>query len=103
MGLIGIGIASLASIATSRIYRIIVGIHFYDTGDSEWKSALLCAIGTAVSVMSMYFTSWKFDMVFFAVLILSLAFIVNKDIFALSHTMIGLFTKKNDNNKIEET
>lgn len=102
MGLIGIGIASLASIAASRIYRIIVGIHYYNTGASEWKSVLLCAIGTAVSVMSMYFTSFKFDIIAFAVLILSLAFIVNKDIFALSHTMLGLFAKKN-NKKIEET
>lgn len=102
MGLIGIGIASLASIAASRIYRIIVGIHYYNTGASEWKSVLLCAIGTAVSVMSLYFTSLKFDIIAFAVLVLSLAVIVNKDIFALSNTMIGLFAKKNDNNKIEE-
>lgn len=103
MGLIGIGIASLASIATSRLYRIAVGLYYYNTGVSEWKSVLLCFIGTAVSVMSLYFTSLKFDIIAFAVLVLSLAVIVNKDIFALSHTMIGLFTKKNDNNKIEET
>lgn len=102
MGLIGVGIASLASIAASRLYRIVVGIRYYSTGASEWKSVLLCAIGTAVSVMSLYFTSLKFDIIACAVLIAAVAVIVNKDIFSLSRTMIGLFAKKNDNIKTEE-
>lgn len=102
MGLIGIGISSIASIAVSRLYRIIVGLNYYNTGVSEWKSVLLCVGGTAVSVMSLYFTSLKFDIIAFAILILLLAVIVNKDIFSLSHIMLGLFTKKNENNKIEE-
>ena len=87
MGLIGVAIASLASLVISKTYRILVGMHFYNTGVSEWKSVALCVIGVAASVFALFFNTWISNALVFAVLIGAVLVIVNKEIVSLVQSM----------------
>ncbi|MBQ7089055.1 MAG: lipopolysaccharide biosynthesis protein [Clostridia bacterium] len=87
MGLIGVAIASLASLVISKTYRILVGMHFYNTGVSEWKSVALCVIGVAASVFALFFNTWISNALVFAGLIGAVLVIVNKEIVSLVQSM----------------
>lgn len=87
MGLVGVAIASLASLVISKTYRITVGMHFYNTGVSEWKTVVLCVLGVAASVFALFFNTWISNAVVFAVLIGAVLLIVNKEFVSLVQSM----------------
>lgn len=87
MGLVGVAIASLASLVVSKTYRIMVGMHFYNTGVSEWKAVALCAIGITASVIALFFNTWVSNALVFAVLIGAVLLIVNKEFVLLVRSM----------------
>lgn len=86
MGLAGIGIALLVSMMISRTYQIIVGLHLYDTGVSEHKMWILMGLCTAAAFASLFFTAFLADVVMFAVLIVSMLLILNKDLLTVIQT-----------------
>ena len=87
MGLTGVAIATLASLVVSKTYRIMVGMHFYNTGVSEWKVVLLCIIGVAASVFTLFSTTLLSDVLVFAGLVAAVAVIINKDFTTLVRSM----------------
>ena len=100
LGLRGIGIALLLSMMISRTYKIIVGLHLYDTGVSEYKMWILMALCTAVALASLFFTSLMADVVMFVVLIAAMFLILNKDLLTVIQTAKTLMIpgKKTDEN-----
>ena len=95
--LIGIGIAILSSIVLSRLYRMVVGLRLYSSGTSEWKSVLLCVVCTAVSVLSMFLTTLKHDIILAICLVLFTLIIMNKDIAVICKTFLSLVSSKKTN------
>lgn len=87
MGLTGVAIATLASLVISKTYRILVGMHFYNTGVSEWKAVALCALGVAASVFTLFSTTLISDMAVFAALLVAVVLIVNKEFVSLVCSM----------------
>ena len=94
-GLLGAGIASLFSIIISRIYRIVLGLHYYGTERREWKIALLWLICAVAAVFTMYSTTIVSDItVCITLCILSLV-VINTEGVNLVKKMNGLlFSKK---------
>lgn len=87
MGLVGVAIATLASLVVSKTYRIMVGMHFYNTGVSEWKVVVLCAIGVAAAVFTLFSTTLLSDVLVCVVLMAAVAVIMNKDFVTLVRSM----------------
>ena len=87
MGLKGVAIATLASLVISKTYRIMVGMHFYNTGVSEWKTVVLCIGGVAASVLALFFTSILGNVALFVGLIVLVALVINKDFMPLVRSM----------------
>lgn len=79
MGLIGVGIASLAGVASSKLYRIIFGLHYYGTGHKEIKIALLWTVGAAASIFVMFSTSFMSDLIVCLVLCVTGILVVNRE------------------------
>lgn len=97
MGLIGVAIATLASLVISKTYRMMVGMHFYNTGVSEWKTIVLCTLGVFASVFTLFSTSLISDVLVFVGLMLALVLLINKDVVWLVRSMKELL----QNNKKE--
>lgn len=99
-GLIGVGIAVLVSIVLSRTYKIIVGLHLYHTGVSEYKMWVLMGLCTAVAFASLFFTSLMADVIMFIILIAAMLLILNKDLLMVIQTVKTLMvpSKKTDKN-----
>ena len=76
MGLVGVGISLLFSIVVGNIYKIFVGLRYYNTGRAEYRVFVLFVWCTIVSVMSMFFTSLLADFIMGA-LIMGLMFMLN--------------------------
>lgn len=102
MGLIGVAIATLASLVISKTYRILVGMHFYDTGVSEWKTVVLCSLGVVASVLALFSTTLISDVLVFAGLIVLTAAVINKDFMTLVRSMKSILREKNTLKKGEE-
>lgn len=100
LGLVGVGIAVLVSIVVSRTYKIIIGLHLYDTGVSEHKMWILMALSTAVAFASLFFTSFLADVVMFVALIAAMLLILNKDLLMVIQTAKTLMipSKKSEKN-----
>lgn len=86
LGLTGVGVAMLASMMISRTYKIIVGLHLYNTGVSEHKMWVLVSLCTAVAFSSLFFTSFLADAVMSALLIAAMLLVLNKDLLAVIQT-----------------
>lgn len=63
LGLIGVGISTLVSIIASRMYRVVVGLYYYDTGTPEFKNIFIYVICAIASVVSMFCTSLTADII----------------------------------------
>jgi len=87
MGLVGVAIATLASLVVSKTYRIMVGMHFYNTGASEWKVVVLCALGVAAAVLTLFSTTLLSDVLVCTALLVAVAVIMNKDFVTLVRSM----------------
>ncbi|MBQ8196442.1 MAG: oligosaccharide flippase family protein [Clostridia bacterium] len=94
LGLIGIGISSLSSIVVSRGYRMILGIHYYNTGNSEWKSFIILISSIIASVMSMFLTSLYWDIATSILLLVVTLLVANKDLIAIFKLFVSLFFNK---------
>ena len=103
MGLIGVAIATLASLVISKTYRILVGLHLYDTGVSEWKTVVLCVVGVAAAVLALFFTTLVSDVLLFATVIAVTMAVVNKDFMMLVRSMRGIMRGKDLAKKKEKT
>ena len=79
MGLIGVGIASLAGVVFSKLYRIIFGLHYYSTEKKEIKVVLLWIIGGIASIITMFSVSFISDLVIFLILCALTALIINRE------------------------
>lgn len=79
MGLIGVGIASLAGVVFSKLYRIIFGLHYYGTEKKEIKVVLLWIIGGIASIITMFSVSFISDLVIFLILCALTALIINRE------------------------
>ena len=90
MGLIGVAIATLASLVISKTYRILVGMHFYNTGVSEWKTVILCALGVTASVFTLFSITLVSDILVFVSLIALTVVVINKDLMTLVRSMKGV-------------
>ena len=102
MGLTGVAIATLASLVISKTYRILVGMHFYNTGVSEWKTVVLCTLGVAASVFALFYTSLISDVLVFVVVIAATIAVVNKDLMMLVRSMKGIMRGKDLSKKKEK-
>lgn len=102
MGLTGVAIATLASLVISKTYRILVGMHFYNTGVSEWKTVVLCTLGVAASVFALFYTSLVSDVLVFVVVIAATIAVVNKDLMMLVRSMKGIMRGKDLSKKKEK-
>lgn len=87
LGLKGVAIATLASLVISKTYRILVGMRLYSTGVSEWKTVVLCLLGIAASVFTLFSTTFISDVLVFVVLIVMTVVIINKDFISLIQSM----------------
>ena len=87
MGLKGVAIATLASLVISKTYRIMVGMHFYNTGVSEWKAVVLCVGGVAAAVLALFCTSHVSNVLICVGLIALVAIIINKDLVPMVRSM----------------
>lgn len=90
MGLVGVGIAILTSIGISRFYRIFMGLRYYNTGVSEYKTFILCVLCTLAAVYSMFFTTLIHDIVISVFLLLATCVIINKDIIPITNSVLTL-------------
>lgn len=90
LGLIGIAIASLASLVISKTYRIAMGLHYFDSGKSEWKTVLLCITAVAASVFTMFFTNIISDVIVFIVLVALTLAVANREIVPLTKMLVSL-------------
>ena len=61
LGLKATGLAYLLSIAVSRTVEIRMALHYYGTGRSNYKLIALMGMGIAISILSLFFTSLRFD------------------------------------------
>ena len=103
MGLIGVAIATLASLVISKTYRIMVGMHFYNTGVSEWKTIVLCTLGVSASVFTLFSTSLISDVFVFVGLMTAMALLINKDAVQLVRSMKELLrNNKKENAEVED-
>ncbi len=91
MGLVGVAIATLASLVISKTYRIMVGMHLYNTGVSEWKSVILCIAGVAASVLALFFNTWFSNSLVCAALIVAVVLIVNKELVPMTRSLKNIF------------
>ncbi len=87
MGLVGVAIATLASLVISKTYRIVIGMRLYNTGVSEWKTVVLCALGVAASVFTLFSTSFVSDLLVSAALIVVMLALINKDLVSSVRSM----------------
>lgn len=87
MGLVGVAIATFISISVSKIFKMALGIHFYDSGVSEWKAGALCAFGMAASLISLFFTSFLSDAILSVALVVVILAVVNKELVGILKTM----------------
>ena len=70
------GLSLLFSIVIGNIYKIFVGLHYYNTGRVEYHVFVLFVWCTIVSVMSMFFTSLLADFIM-GVLIIGVMLMLN--------------------------
>lgn len=101
MGLRGAGVAVLISIVVSRTYKIIVGLHLYDTGASEHKMWILMGVCTIAAFASLFLTSFTADLVMFIVLIAALLLVLNKDLLTVIQTAKTLMLPKKKTKTME--
>lgn len=101
MGLVGVAIATLASLVISKTYRMLVGMHLYNTGVSEWKTVALCIFGVAASVFTLFSTSLVSDVLVFALLIALVVIVVNKEFVSLIRSMKEILRGSGKKNKQE--
>ena len=102
MGLVGVAMATLASLVISKTYRILVGIHLYNTGVSEWKTVVLCVAGVAASVFALFSTSMISDILVFLGLIMAVIVIVNRDLVSLVRSLKSIMRGKDLSKKKEK-
>lgn len=93
MGLIGVGIAVLCSIGVARGYRILVGMHYYNTGHREIKTFLVCGLCITAAVGAMFLTSLISDIFISVSLLLVVCIIMNKEIITTVKSIWGLVGK----------
>ena len=99
LGLKGIGIALLVSMMISRTFKIIVGLHLYGTGESEYKMWILMALCTAVAFASLFFTSFLADAAMSVLLIVAMLLILNRDVRVVIQTVKNLMIPKKKSEK----
>ncbi len=63
IGLAGVGLASIAGIVVSRIYRFVVGMKLYSTGENESVTILLYTIASLIVISAMFFISFTADII----------------------------------------
>ena len=97
MGLIGVGIAILCSIGVARGYRILVGLHYYNTGRLELKALLTCIFCTAAAVASMFLTSLTSDVAISVALLAVSCIVMNKELISTARTVRALVGKDRKN------
>ncbi len=100
LGLVGVALASLISILSSRLYRIIVGLTLYSSGKSEIKSILLCIVCAFTAIASMFFTSLISDMTLSVGLIILMIIVMNKELIPVIKTIISLIKPKKNKETI---
>ena len=103
LGLIGIGLAVLISVAINRLFSIIMGLYFYDTGVPEIKMFMLCALCVGAAVISLFWTSLIGDVVVSVSLLAALVLIFNKDMVSVVKYLMDLLKptrKKEDVNNV---
>ena len=94
MGLVGVAIATLASLVISKTYRILMGMHFYNSGVSEWKAVALCAVGVAAAVFTLFSTSLLSDVAVFVGLLATVVIVINKEFGTMLSSARTLFAKR---------
>ena len=95
MGLLGVGIASMVSVAASKTYQIVMGLKLYGTGKKEWKVSVLWVLSVCVSIFVMFSTSLLSDFLVFIVLGFFSIFIINKEGIDIIKSRAKLFCLKN--------
>lgn len=93
LGLIGVGVAILCSIGLSRGYRILVGLHYYDTGHVEIKPLLVCGLCAVAAVAVMFLTSLTSDVLISVSLLAAVCAIMNKEMVSTAKAMWALVRK----------
>lgn len=94
LGLTGVGLAVLCSTAVSRTYRILVGLHYYNTGRREWKTLLVCVLCGAAAVAAMFRTDLADDVLLSAALLIAVCLVLNKELPEACRTALRLIRKK---------
>lgn len=92
--LIGVALASLISIVMSRIYRIAVGLYYYNTGVRENKAFLIWGISIIVAFATMFLTGFVSDIIIFILFVIFIFFIANKDLRVLLKLSLLLLKKE---------
>ena len=98
MGLVGVGVAKLVSTSVSRIYKIAVGVHYYDTGSSETRNMVLCVLYVAASLCSLFHTSFAADLVLCLMLLAAMCVLTSKEWKPLYHILKGVLRKSSKEN-----
>lgn len=93
-GLIGVGLTSLLSVVISKIYRIIVGFHYYGTNMNEWKIIFLWCICIFISAFVMFSTSFISDVCVCIFLFLICAAVINREGIDLIKNIKKIFFNK---------
>ncbi len=102
LGLVGVGISSLASIGVSRAYRTIIGLRLYNTGQSEAKAIMLILVSIVCAVIALFKTSLYSDILLSISLLAVAAIIINKETKELIKTILALIKPAKKAN-VEET
>ena len=95
LGLVGVAIATLVSTMISKGLRMFIGLKLYDSGRSEWKSAVLIALGGVFSIASLFFVSLGSDLLMAFGLIILVLLIANKEIIEIMKILKSIvFSRK---------
>lgn len=95
LGLVGVAIATLVSTMISKGLRMFIGLKLYDSGRSEWKSAVLIALGGVVSVASLFFISLESDLLMAFGLMILVLIIANKEIIEIMKILKSIVSSRN--------
>lgn len=94
IGLTGVGYSMLVSLFVSRLYRIILGLHYYNTGTNELTSFILWFVCISFSVLSMHFTSMTADFVMFVTLFISVICLLNRKLIVFYKDLVNIIKIK---------
>jgi len=74
---------------------MFIGLKLYDSGRSEWKSAVLIALGGVFSVASLFFVSLGSDLLMAFGLIILVLLIANKEIIEILKILKSIVFSRN--------